>query len=218
MYEREPLEQITRRAEDELRVAGTELTAAGLVTSLADVPAAVAALEAGDWDLLMLNVINWIDVRSAVEVALEFRERSVLLYSYGGRTEHGLLVSPAAGAGSTGLRYPLERFGVRFTYLYNAPDAPMDVAGVLHAADVARAARRLRHTRLGMTGAHDMGLMTTPFDTTRLRGRIGPEIESVDLLVLERHAAAVDDARLKAECARLKAGWMSRWARLTRAR
>ena len=37
----------------------------------------------------------------------------------------------------------------------------------------------LRRARLGMVGAHDMGLMTTPFDVTRLRGRIGPEVESI---------------------------------------
>ena len=41
------------------------------------------------------RLTNWIDVRSAVEVALAFRERPTLLYSYGGRTEQGVLISPA---------------------------------------------------------------------------------------------------------------------------
>ena len=58
-----------------------------------------------------------------------------------------------------------------------------------------------------MAGAHDMGLMTTPFDVTRLRGRIGPEVESVDLLQLQRAAAEVPAAEVTDEAARLAASW-----------
>ena len=138
MYERERLDGIARRAEQELRGAGITLVRTDPVTHPNDVGRAVAELSAADWDLLILNVINWIDVRAAARVALAFRERPALLYSYGGRTEGDVLISPAAGAGSTGLRHPLERFGMRFDYLFNAPDTPMDTAGV---ASMARAAR-----------------------------------------------------------------------------
>jgi L-fucose isomerase-like protein len=207
MYERERLDEIAGRAESELRAAGLHLVRTDPVTRPDEVGRAVAELRAAEWDILILDVINWIDVRSATRVALEFRDRPMVLYSYGGRTEGGVLVSPAAGAGSTGLRQPLERFGIRFTYLYNPPDSPMDTAGVLRAARVARTARRLERARIGMVGAHDMGLMTTPFDVTRLRGRIGPEVESIDLLQLRRAADELPDERVRDEAARLAASW-----------
>ena len=139
-----------------------------------------------DFDFLIANVINWIDVRSATRLLLEFRDRPIVLYSYGGTTIHGTLVSPAAGAGSTALRYPLERWGARFTYLFNGPDAPMDTAGIVAFGRAAQAARRLRSARVGAIGWHDMGLYTTGFDVTRLRGSIGPEVEGIDLLELSR--------------------------------
>jgi hypothetical protein len=143
MYEHDRLDAIAGRAEDELRGAGITLVRTDPVTHPADVDRAVAELSAADWDLLILNVINWIDMRAAARVALAFRERPALLYSYGGRSEGDVLISPAAGAGSTGLRYPLERFGIRFDYLFNAPDAPMDTAGVVSMARAARARRQL---------------------------------------------------------------------------
>jgi L-fucose isomerase-like protein len=214
MYERARLDAIAARAEAELRDAGLTLVRTDPVTTPSEAEPAVAALDAGEWDVLILNVINWIDVRAAVRVALEFRDRPVVLYSYGGTSDGGMLVSPAAGAGSTGLRYPLERFGVRLAYLYNAPDTPMDTAGILRMARAARAARLLRRARLGMAGAHDMGLMTTPFDVTRLRGRIGPEVESVDLLQLRRAADAVPAAVAAQEAERLAGSWDEPFGRI----
>jgi L-fucose isomerase-like protein len=207
MYERDRLDAIAARAEEELRGAGITLVRTGPVTHPDDVDRAVAELSAGDWDLLILNVINWIDVRAAARVALAFREHPTLLYSYGGRTEGDVLISPAAGAGSTGLRYPLERFGIRFDYLFNAPDTPMDTPGVTSMARAARARRMLGSARLGMVGAHDMGLYTTPFDVTRLRGRIGPEVESIDLLQLRKAEDALDADAVEQEADRLSASW-----------
>jgi len=94
MYERERLDGIARRAEQELRGAGITLVRTDPVTHPNDVARAVAELSAADWDLLILNVINWIDVRAAARVALAFRERPALLYSYGGRSD---LRSPQRG-------------------------------------------------------------------------------------------------------------------------
>jgi len=207
MYEQERLAAIAGRAEGELREAGLEIVGTAPVTHTDEVERAVTELDAAPWDLLVLDVINWIDVRAAARVALAFRERPMVLYSYGGRTEGGTLVSPAAGAGSTGLRYPLERFGIRFAYLFNPPDSPMDTAGVMSMARAAHAERRLRTMRLGMVGAHDMGLLTTAFDVTRLRGRIGPEVESVDLLQLRRVAEGLPAGEVAQEARRLAGTW-----------
>jgi hypothetical protein len=130
-YDQSALREITARAEAELDAAGIDLTRAAPVVAAGDEHGALAQLAAGEWDFLIANVINWVDVRAATRVLLALRERPVVLYSYGGRTQDGLLISPAAGAGSTALRYPLERWGVRHTYLFNGPDTPMDTAGIV---------------------------------------------------------------------------------------
>ena len=73
----------------------------------------------------------------------------IVLYSNGGFTEGDTLISPAAGAGSTALRFPLERWGVKFKYLFNAPDSPMDVAGI---RKFRRAAQVSEETALSAAG------------------------------------------------------------------
>jgi L-fucose isomerase-like protein len=206
-YEQNHLLAITARAEAELTTAGIRLVRSDPVVAAGDETRAIRDLAAGDWDVLIANVINWVDVRAATRLLLAFRDRPIILYSYGGTTEEGVLVSPAAGAGSTALRYPLERWGVRFAYLFNGPDTPMDVAGIVTFARAAQAARRLRAARVGAIGWHDMGLYTTGFDVTRLRGVIGPEVEGIDLLELSRVADAVSDDAVAREVASVTARW-----------
>ena len=153
------------------------------------------------------NVVNWVEYRAATRVLLAFRDRPTVLYSYGGFTEGGTLISPAAGAGSTALRFPLERWGVRFAYLFNGPDEPMDVSGVVRFGRAARAARRMRTARVGLFGWGDMGLYTTAFDVTRLRGQLGPEVESVDLLEVERTMSSIPAEEVTAAIARQTEAW-----------
>jgi L-fucose isomerase-like protein len=206
-YDQGALQGISARAERELAAAGIELTTTAPVVAPGDEVRALAELASAEWDFLIANVVNWVDVRSATRVLLALRDRPIVLYSYGGRTHDGLLVSPAAGAGSTALRYPLERWGVRHVYLHNGPDTPMDTEGIATFGRAARAARRLRSARIGVLGWHDMGLYTTAVDVTQLRGTIGPEVEAIDLLQLERTAALVSDADVRAEATRVAERW-----------
>lgn len=210
LYDPARLEVMSERAEWELLDAGIELVSTAPVYSADHVERAVTELSAGSWDFLIANVINWVEYRAATRMLLAFRDRPVVLYSYGGATEAGTLISPAAGAGSTALRFPLERWGVRFAYLFNAPDTPMDVAGVIRFGRAAGAARRMRRARVGLVGFNDMGLYTTAFDVTRLRGQLGPEVESVDLLELDRVMAAIPHDDVTAAVDGDAAGW--EWA------
>jgi L-fucose isomerase len=207
-YRPENLAMITARAEAQLKAAGIALVRTGPVYGEGAEPErAVRELKGGDWDFLIANVLNWIEVRGVMRVLLEFRDRPIVLYGYGGFTEGDTLICPAAGAGCTALRFPMERMGFRFTYLFNAPDAPMDVEGILAFGRAARAARMLRKTRLGMIGFNDMGLFTTDFSVVRLRDRIGPEVESVDMLQVERRMQALDAAAVAEETRRITAVW-----------
>jgi L-fucose isomerase-like protein len=206
-YVPEKLQVITARAEKQLREAGINLVRTDPVVSLGQEERAIRELKAAPWDFLIANVINWIDPRAATRLLYEFRDQPILLYSLGGFTEGDTLISPAAGAGSTALRFPLERWGVKFKYLFNAPDSPMDVSGILKFGRAARAVKKLRKARVGILGFNDMGLYTTGFNVTSLRGRIGVEVESFDMLQLERKMDALDDGAVREAVAKITADW-----------
>jgi len=207
-YKPENLKMISGRAEAQLEAAGIDLVRTDPVTGEGREPErAIAELKAGDWDFLIANIVNWIEVRGVTRVLLEFRDRPVLLYSQGGFTEGDTLICPAAGAGVAAIRYPLERWGFRFKHLFNAPDTPIDVQGILHFGRAAQTVRRLRRARVGMVGFNDMGLYSTDFSVVKLRDRIGPEVESVDLLQLLRRMEALDTAEVKKEIQRVTREW-----------
>jgi L-fucose isomerase-like protein len=206
-YVPEKLQAITAKAEKQLADAGIQLVRTDPVVALGEEERAINDLKAEPWDLLIANVMNWIDPRAATRVLYEFRDRPTVLYSLGGFTEGDTLISPAAGAGSTALRYPLERLGVKHKYLFNGPDMPMDVDGIVKFGRAAQVARKLRYARVGLVGWNDMGLYTTGYNPTRLRGQIGPEVESFDMLQLERKMDALDDEAVAAEVARVTDNW-----------
>ena len=147
-------------------------------------------------------------MRAAARVALAFRERPALLYSYGGRTEGGVL--DLAGRGRRLDRAALPAGAVRHALRRTCSTRPTRRWTPPACLDGPRrrARRQLRTARLGMAGAHDMGLYTTPFDVTRLRGRIGPEVESVDLLELR---AAEDELDRSAPSRPRRRGCRASW-------
>jgi L-fucose isomerase len=214
-YEPANLEMISKRAEKQLTDAGLELIATAPVYGEESEPErAIRELKAKEWDFLFVNILNWIDTRGVFRVLHEFRHEPMILYSFGGFTDHkgefgekGTLISPAAGAGTTSLRFPMEQWGIKFKYLFNAPDAPMDIEGILSFAKAASTMKRLRHARLGMIGYNDMGLYSTGINPTKLRGQIGPEIESMDMLQLQRRMDAIPDEEVKAEAKRVSKDW-----------
>ncbi len=214
-YEPANLEMISKRAEKQLTDAGLELiTTAPVYGEGSEPERAIRELKAKEWDFLFVNILNWIDTRGVFRVLHEFRHEPMILYSFGGFTDHkgefgekGTLISPAAGAGTTSLRFPMEQWGIKFKYLFNAPDAPMDIEGILSFAKAASTMKRLRHARLGMIGYNDMGLYSTGLNPTKLRGQIGPEIESMDMLQLQRRMDAIPDEEVKAEAKRVSKDW-----------
>lgn len=198
---------ITAYAERQIAAAGIELVRTDPVFALGQEERAIRELKAQPWDFLIVNVINWIDPRAATRLLYEFRHEPIVLYSKGGFTEGDTLTSPAAGAGSTALRFPMERWGIKFKYLFNGPDQPMDVAGIARFGRAAQTMKRLRTARVGILGFNDMGLYTTGFNVTSLRGVTGVEVESFDMLQLDRQMAAIPDVTVQAEVARISADW-----------
>ena len=207
-YEPHRLKEISKKAEDQLIKAGIELVKTDPVFGESTEPErAIRELKREDWDFLIANIINWIEVRGVTRVLLEFKDKPVILYSFGGFTEGDTLISPAAGAGSTALRYPLEQWGFKFKYLFNGPDLPMDIENILSFGKAAKVVNQLKHARVGMIGFNDMGLYTTGFNVTKLRNKIGPEVESVDMLQVQRKMDSLDKNRVIDEVKKITKNW-----------
>jgi L-fucose isomerase-like protein len=206
-YVPERLKTISADSERQLREAGIELVSTDPVFALGQESRAVQELKSQPWDFLIVNVINWIDPRAATRLVYEFRHEPIVLYSKGGFTEGDTLISPAAGAGSTALRYPMERWGIKFKYLFNGHDRPMDIRGILKFGRAAQVMKKLRRARVGILGFNDMGLYTTGFNVTSLRKITGVEVESFDMLQLDRRMDALHEKEVKTAVARITKDW-----------
>ncbi|MGB9747335.1 MAG: hypothetical protein ACPLXM_10450 [Bacteroidales bacterium] len=214
-YEPGNLKWISKRAEKELIDAGLHLVSTDPVYGEYEEPErAIKELRGKDFDFLFINIINWIDSRGVFKVLQAFRDVPMILYSFGGFTDSdgkfgksGTLISPAAGAGSTSLRLVMEEWGLRFRYLFNAPDSPMDIKNIMTFARAAHAVKKLKHARLGMIGFNDMGLYSTSINPSRLRNDLGPEIESVDMLQLQKRMDAIPQEEVHKEMKRITADW-----------
>jgi L-fucose isomerase len=101
----------------------------------------------------------------------------------------------------------MEQWGIAFKYLFNAPDTPMDIEGIMSFARAASTMKRLRHARLGMIGYNDMGLYSTGYNPTRLREWIGPEIESMDMLQLQKKMDTLDHGEVRQEMQKVTKDW-----------
>ncbi len=208
-YEPDNLKIISKRAEQQLAEAGIELHKTDPVYGEDKEPLrAIEELKNTDWDFLIVNIINWVDTRGVFRVLHSFKEKPMVLYSFGGWTdENGVLISPAAGAGSTSIRYPLEQWGFKFKYLFNGPDMPMDTEGIIKFGRAVKTVKKLQNSRLGMIGFNDMGLYTTGINTTKLRGEIGTEVESIDLIQVKNVMDNLSDDFVKNQTDSITKNW-----------
>lgn len=207
-YPRDVIERRAMAAREALEGLDITLIVADPVVTDEDIPRAVGQLQAGgDFDLLVCCVTTWTESPKIIGVLREFRHRPILLWSLGGYSEDGRLVSPASAAGASAARGVLEAMGFKFKAVWDAPDAPMKLEEIREFAIVARAARRLTSSRIGLLGYADMGLYNTMFDGSKLRDQIGVEVEGFDMLQVEQRAAKVGEAEAKALVADMRAKW-----------
>lgn len=208
-YEPGNLAMISARAEKQLEAAGIELIKTQPVFGETTEPErAIRELKAKPWDLLIVNIINWVDTRGVFRVLHEFKNEPMVLYSFGGFTdENGTLISPAAGAGSTSLRLPMQQMGIRFKYLFNGPDMPMNTTGIQKFGKAAQVMKALRKARLGMVGFNDMGLYAAGYNVTRMRNELGMEVESIDMLQLQKKVESLQAAEVSNAIADITKEW-----------
>ncbi len=206
-YPKEYVENRASEANKAVQELGIETTYADPVITSEDVERAVRQLKADDFTFLIACVTTWTESPNVVGVLREFFHKPILLWGLGGRTEEGKLISPAGQAGTTALREPLEAMGAKFKFIYDRPDAPMNLEAVKGFAAVAETIDRLSHSRIGLLGYADMGLYTTMFDGLSLRSKIGPEVESFDMLEITQRMEKLDEKAVSALVAEMKENW-----------
>jgi L-fucose isomerase-like protein len=209
-----PRDVIKRKSDEACRLlaaAGIDLVRAGQVSddpSGAGVAKAVQDLTGQDFDFLILCVAGWIPSHAVIATLSPFRHMPMLLWGLTGWHERGKLVTTADQAGTSALRKPMEDMGLQFRYFYEIHDRPIDVQRIARYARACRAARLLQGARIGQMGYRDMNLYGTMFDGMSLRGRIGIEMEFMEMLEMVQRAEKVPAAAVQEVIARVKRNWV----------
>jgi len=208
-----PKEVIRRKAEEARRLlegAGIELVRTDPVSddpAGSDAARAIRDLSREDFDLLILCVAGWIPSHAVIAVLAPFRHKPLLLWGLAGWVEGGRLVTTADQAGTSALRKPMEDMGLRFRYFYEIYDKPVRMDRIVRYARACRATRLLQGARIGQMGYRDMNLYGTMFDGVSLRGRIGVEMEFMEMLEMVQRAEKVPRKDVEEVVAHVKRDW-----------
>lgn len=208
---RDLIERKCNEARRELEAAGLELVWTEPVSddpAGADVARAREELSRGDFDLLILCLAGWIPSHAVIAIADAFRHKPMVLLGLTGWEEGGRFVTTADQAGTTALRKPMADLGYTFKYIVTYRGQKLPVEQVVSYAKAARAAAKLRGARIGTMGYRDMRLYGTQHDGVSLRGVIGPEVESFEMLEMVQGIEQLDPA----EVAKLSAEVAERWS------
>jgi len=209
-----PKEVIRRKAGEARRLleaAGIDLVWTDPVSddpAGSDVARAVKDLSRQDFDLLILCVAGWIPSHAVIAVVSPFRHMPLLLWGLAGWVEGGRLITTADQAGTSALRKPMEDMGFRFRYFYEVFDRPVQMDRIVGYARACKAVRLLQGARVGQVGYRDMNLYGTMFDGVSLRGRIGVEMEFMEMLEMVQRAEKVKREDVQAVVAHVKKDWV----------
>lgn len=207
---REIIERKCKIAREFLVANGVEVSA---VAPVSDDPAgneadrAARELAGKEFDFLIICIAGWIPSHAVIRVVSEFVHRPILLWSLSGWMENGRLLTTADQAGAAALRRPMKDMGFRFKYVYDAVDAGPDVQAIVDFARAARAARMLKHAKVGMMGYRDMKLYGTMYDAVSLRARIGVEVEHFEMLDIVQRIETLAQGDVSAVVADIKKRW-----------
>jgi L-fucose isomerase-like protein len=178
-------EQVAAQVRAQLRAAGFQLAGPqGLVTDLEGTQAAARDLDGEPLDLLIVLQATFADSTMVTHLAGAV-EAPLLLWAVpeersGGRLRLNSFCGINLGA------HALARRGQGYDYVYAAPGeagtaSHSVVEQVSTLARAGRARRLLRGARLGRVGENPDGLDTCQLDREALAGRLGLEVQQVDL-------------------------------------
>ena len=192
-YER--LEIKHREAVQQLAELDIELIDAGIVIddpAYETADAAIARLRGRDFSSLIICVAGWVPTHAVIRVTDVFRHLPMVLWGMCGWMENGRLVTTADQAGTTAIRPALEAMGYRFRYVYSVIGKKPPLKKIDSYLRAANAAARLRHSRIGSMGYRDMLLYGTQFEGNSMRGQLGIEVETFEMLEMLQNMEQLD--------------------------
>ena len=142
-----------------------------------------------------------------IAVADAFRHKPMILLGLTGWQEGERFVTTADQAGTTALRKPMADLGYTFKYVVTYRGQELPVGAIMSYAKAAHAAAALRGARIGTMGYRDMNLYGTQHDGVSLRGRIGPEVESFEMLEMVQAMERLDPQVVARLCADVSRRW-----------
>jgi L-fucose isomerase-like protein len=162
-----------------------------------------------DIDLIILNYVSWHITPYVMSVLRDFRRVPVLVWGIGGKVIAGKLHSPAAAAGITAVIPLLRQMGYSYKIICEKPDEPRKMGEVKSYVNIVKAAKKVRHSRIGLIGYADMGLYTCSYDRTLVFDKLGVDIEDysgyeitgrMDACPAETAHKIMDDIRSSMKC------------------
>ena len=207
---RDIIERKCTQARGQLEAAGLEVVWTEPVSDDPggrDVARAKRELTGSDFDLLILCLAGWIPSHAVIGIADAFRHKPMILLGLTGWQEGERFVTTADQAGTTALRKPMSDLGYTFKYVVTFRGGRLPVEAITSYARAAQAATALRGARIGTMGYRDMNLYGTLHDGVSLRGRIGPEVESFEMLEMVQAMDRLDPQAVADLCAAVSQRW-----------
>ncbi len=170
--------------------------------------AAVAKLAGLDLSCLIVCVAGWVPTHAVIRVTDHFRHVPMLLWGLCGWKENGRIITTAEQAGTTALRPAFEALGYTFKFVYNTIGKPWPMSKIDAFLSACRAKKSLRSARVGSMGYRDMLLYGTQFEGNSMRGQIGVEVETYEMLEMVRAIDTLDAAKIAEGVAFVKQNWV----------
>ena len=148
--------------------------------------AACGKLAGLDLDCLVVCVAGWVPTHAVIRVTDHFRHVPMILWGLCGWKENGRIITTAEQAGTTALRPAFEALGYTFKYVYNIIGKAWPMEKITSYIAACHARKSLRSARVGTMGYRDMLLYGTQYEGNSMRGKIGVEVETYEMLEMVR--------------------------------
>jgi len=168
---------------------------------------ALKILRGKEIDCLVLCVAGWIPTHAVIYVTDEFRHVPMLLWGLCGWYENGKLITTADQAGTTAIRPALEAMGYTFKYIYNVVNKPMPLRKIDAYFSACYAVRKLRKARVATMGYRDMLLYGTQYEGNSMRGKLGVEVETFEMLEMVQNLETLDPVKVAEGVSYVKENW-----------
>lgn len=195
--------ELTAQVYAALLESGYELVGAqDLIMDGAAIDARIAQLAAADIDMILALQASFADSTMILQLARALSETPLLLWALpearvGGR----LRVNSFCGINLAA--HGLRRAGLRYDYIYAAPDDAAARKRLRNFALAARVKKRLKGTRIGRLGEHPAGFDTCRVNHEALKTQLGVEVAQFDLDPFFARARQAEPARVDAIAADL---------------